>query len=162
MDKLSKLSTLTTPKCWLLFCCCSFAHKAWVTGLCLYEQVSLGKEFNFLFSLLQELVHLQGLGVELGKCFFACLNFHQVNLEMLTAFIFHVVKDPALCFHSKSICMRQLLCWLFLLSSHCLPSAAWEQAWRCQHLIQKLTKYLYFLIVFYNAPLCCLSLNIAI
>lgn len=38
------------------FFCCSFAHKAWVIGLCLYEQVSFGKEFNFLFSLLQELV----------------------------------------------------------------------------------------------------------
>lgn len=66
--------------------------------------------------------YLQGLGVELGKHFFTCLDFHQVKLEIL-ACIFHVVKDPALCFHSNSVCMRQLLCWLCLFSSHCLPSA---------------------------------------
>lgn len=130
MDKLSKLSTLTTPKCWLPFCCCSFAHKAWVTGLCLCEQVSFGKEFNFLFSLLQELVHIYKVsGWSWESCFFTCLNVHQVNLEMITSCIFHVVKDPALCFHSKSICRKQLLCCLFLLSSFsCLRAA-----WLCQH-----------------------------
>lgn len=38
----------------LLFLC----SQGLVTGLCLCEQVSFGKEFNFLFFLLQELVHI--------------------------------------------------------------------------------------------------------
>lgn len=74
MDKLSKLNTFDYAKVLVAFCY-SFAHKAWVTGLCLYEQVSFGKEFNFLFSLLQELVLIYMVWGRAGRVFLHMLTF---------------------------------------------------------------------------------------